>query len=210
MIPPHLLRLTTVLRGNLVLLLAGMCVDGLLFCLTLYTQHQLGFSPMRFGLITAVMTVASVGAAYAAERMIAVVGADRVMRLGLWLLCLTCGCFAITVRYGGSTVPLLAVMLMFGAGMGCAYVAGSVTALTAVPEADSGIAAGLQNIAFTLGSTLGVAVFSTVSISLSVGSAASADRVGLQAGFATGAVIAVLGLGALAARRTARSSWRTR
>ena len=168
MIPPRLLRLTTVLRGGLVLFVAGMCVDGLLFCLTLYTQRQLGFSAMRFGLVTAVMTVASVATAYVAERAIAVVGADRVMRLGLGLLCLTCACFAVTARYGGSTVPLAAGMVLFGAGMGCAYVAGSISALEAVPEADTGIAAGLQNIAFTLGSTLGVAVFSTVAVAASV------------------------------------------
>jgi EmrB/QacA subfamily drug resistance transporter len=211
MIPPRLLRLATVLRGSLVLLVAGMCADGLLFCLTLYTQRQLGFSAMRFGLISAVMTVASVATAYVAERAIAVVGADRIMRLGLGLLCLTCACFAVTARYGGSTVPLAAGMLLFGAGMGCAYVAGSITALEAVPEADSGIAAGLQNIAFTLGSTLGVAVLSTVSAAVSVAagsvaagpvagtarSVASADRTGLPAGFATGAAIAALGLAAL-------------
>lgn len=59
-------------------------------------------------------------------------------------------------------MTLMVIMLLFGLGMGCAYVAGTVASLKDVSEQDSGIAAGLQNISFGLGTTLGVAALSTV------------------------------------------------
>ncbi len=200
MIPPRLLRAGTVLRGNVVLFTAGMSVDGLLFTLTLYTQRSLGFSALQFGLITAVMTLGSVGTAYAAERAIASLGTDRIANIGLGLLGVTCLCFAATVRWGGSVVPLTVGMLLFGAGMGCAYVAGSIASLHGVPHHESGIAAGIQNIAFTLGTILGVAVFSTVSAAqtqrlIAAGSGpVPATRGGLEAAFTIGAVVAACGL----------------
>ena len=200
MIPPRLLRAGTVLRGNVVLFTAGMSVDGLLFTLTLYTQRSLGFSALQFGLITAVMTLGSVGTAYAAERAIASLGTDRIANIGLGLLGVTCLCFAATVRWGGSVVPLTVGMLLFGAGMGCAYVAGSIASLHGVPHHESGIAAGIQNVAFTLGTILGVAVFSTVSAAqtqrlIAAGSGpVPATRGGLEAAFTIGAVVAACGL----------------
>jgi hypothetical protein len=120
------LRDPMLVAGNLVLVAAGMLVDGLLFTLTLYTQRVLGCSAIRFGVITA--------------------------------------------------------MLPFGLGMGCAYVAGTVASLQDVPEQDSGIAAGLQNISFGLGTTLGVAALSTVAAARELGSRVLTERGGTRAG----------------------------
>ena len=203
MLPLRLLRARTAVAGNLVLLTAGVTVDGLLFILTLYTQRVLGYSAVTFGLITAIMTVSSVGAAYLAQRAIGRLGARPVARSGLGMLVLTCLGFAAASAGGGSLLALAACMLLFGLGMGCAYVAGTVASLEGVPEQDSGIAAGVQNISFSLGTTLGVAALSTIAAAASghvlswpgTGHLAALAG-GYRAAFIGGALLAALGLAA--------------
>jgi MFS family permease len=206
MLPPRLLRSRTLVAGNLVLIAAGMSVDGLLFILTLYTQRVLGYSPLRFGSVTAIMTVSSVGASYLSQRAVTRFGHRPVTFCGMTLLGLTCLGFAAGTTRGGEPAVLIASMLGFGLGMGCAFVAGTVASLTDVPERDSGIAAGVQNISFGLGTTLGVAALSTVAAAVTrqvqsrPGSAGVAALTsGYRAAFLAGALIALLGLAAAGA-----------
>lgn len=60
---------------------------------------------------------------------------------------------------------LTAGMLNLGLGIGCAFVAGSVSSLAGVPSEDSRVAPGVQRIPVSLGATMGVALVSTVSVS---------------------------------------------
>src|SRR5262249_41908675 len=57
LVPLHLFRSTSLVGGNLVLLMIGMAVYGMGFALTQYAQIVLGYSAMQFGLMFAVMTV---------------------------------------------------------------------------------------------------------------------------------------------------------
>ncbi len=198
-IPPSLLRSSGLVGGNLVLVAAGMCVDGLLFTLTQLTQRTLGYSALQFGLVTAIMTTTSVGAAYAAQRALVRVGVRPVATTGLTLLGLSCLAFAATVRWGGGVQVLAAGMLLFGLGMGCAFVAGSVASLADVAEAESGVAAGVQNISFSVGATLGVAILSSVAAGGSAALTSIGQPVALalaggqQAAFLVGAGLALVG-----------------
>jgi hypothetical protein len=84
--------------------------------------------------------------------------------------------------------------------MGPAYVGGSNASLLDVPSGDAGAAGALQNIAFTAGSIIGVALYATV---LSAAAAAAVD--GWERylpAFAAGALLmlAVAGSLAVAAR----------
>jgi len=184
MLPRALIRSRSVVAGNSVLLVAGMCVDGLLFTLTLYTQRQLGYGPLEFGVLTAIMTVVSAATAAGAQRGVGRSGPRVVAAIGLGFLTVTCLVFAVAASMGLGLVALVSGMITFGIGMGCAFVAGSVAALGGIPERDSGAAAAVQSIAFTVGTALGVALLST----------ASAAASSYTAGFVTGAVIAFLGL----------------
>jgi hypothetical protein len=99
---------------------------------------------------------------------------------------------------GGSLVILIGGMVTFGLGMGGAFVAGSVASLQDVAHKESGVAAAVQNISFGLGTTVGVAVLSTVI----AGSSDSRGRVvgghaligATQAAFAAAAAIALVGV----------------
>jgi MFS family permease len=201
-LPPWLLRSRAALAGNATLFFAGMCVDGLLFTLTLYTQRVRGFSPLEFGAVTAVMTLCSTGAAWLAQRAVKRIDASVVANAGMVLLALTCGVFAFATSLRAPWPGLLAGMVTFGFGMGCAFVAGSVAALKDVRDQDSGVAAAVQNIAFASGTTFGVAVFATIATATTShlaphGHAHLADLTsGYRAAFVGGALIAALGLAA--------------
>jgi hypothetical protein len=86
-------------------------------------------------------------------------------------------------------------LLVFGPGLGAAYVAGSIVSLGGIAEADAGLASGLNNSAFQIGGAVGVAILSTVAVSHAHGTnPLVALTNGYQAAFATAIVFAVLGL----------------
>src|SRR4029434_1467527 len=56
-------------------------------------------------------------------------------------------------------------LLVFGPGVGLAFVTASIGALGGVSERESGLAAGLSNTSFQIGAALGVAIVTTVAVS---------------------------------------------
>ena len=86
-------------------------------------------------------------------------------------------------------------LLLFGPGLGAAYVAGSIGSLAGVADADAGLASGLNNSSFQIGGAVGVAILSTVAVSQAEGpDPLAALTNGLQSAFATAVVFALLGL----------------
>ncbi len=55
-------------------------------------------------------------------------------------------------------------LLIFGAGLGAAFVASQIAALAGVAERESGLAAGLVDSSFNIGGALGMAILSTVAV----------------------------------------------
>src|SRR5262249_37623393 len=82
LVPVRIFRARALVGGNLVLLDAGMSVDGTLLIVTLYAQEVLGYSAVQFGLMTAVMTVTSAAGAYTAQAVVARAGVRRVGAAG--------------------------------------------------------------------------------------------------------------------------------
>jgi MFS family permease len=203
-VPSWLVRSRRLMAGNVTMVVAGMCVDGLLFILTLLTQRIWGYSALEFGGAAAVMTITSVGASWAAQRAIATLGTGPVTTVGLGLLCLTGVIFVMTATASGNTKLLLAGMVVFGAGMGLVFVAGSVASLHGVSEENSGVASAVQTISFTMGSAVGVAVVSTVAAATtehlsSHGVTLATLTSGYRAALVGVAVVAALGLAATTA-----------
>jgi MFS family permease len=102
-------------------------------------------------------------AASIAQRVITRFGHRPVGHAGLAMLCISDAGLAATTALGGSPVAIAGCMLLFGLGMGCAFVPGTIASLEGVPDEDSGIAAAIQNTSFGLGTTLGVAILSAIS-----------------------------------------------
>jgi hypothetical protein len=107
------------------------------------------------------------------------------------------GCLLLTgVSVDGSYLgDMFFALLVFGPGLGAAYVAGSIGSLAGVAERDAGLASGLNNSSFQIGGAVGVAVVSTVAVS-QVGGAdpLAAMTNGFQSAFATAIIFAAVGL----------------
>ncbi|MGN9913980.1 MFS transporter [Phytohabitans sp. LJ34] len=203
LLPLRIFRSRTVVGGNVAIFAVGMAVDGALFILTLYAQQVLGYSAVQFGLMTAVMTGMAIVGALTGQAVVTRIGLRPVMLAGMLLV--GGGCLLLTqISAEGSYVDdLLAAMLVFGPGLGAAFVAAQIAALTGVHEQESGLASGLVDTAFNIGAALGIAIASTVAVSrteelLARENAAaptgSALTEGFQVAFAVTAVFVLIGL----------------
>lgn len=195
-LPARLFRSRSALAGNGVVLASGIAVDGLLTLATIYTQRVLGFSALVFGMALAVMTITSVAAVWLGQRWVTHRGVRPVAVTGSVLLSGACLAFALTPAGPGAPPVLFAGLLVFGCGMGAAFVAGQIAAVMGAHPDDVGAASGLEETVFTVGGTIGVALVSSISLSFAQNGAA-AELSGLHAGFA--ALAAVTAAGAVAA-----------
>jgi EmrB/QacA subfamily drug resistance transporter len=202
LVPLRLLRSRTLVGANLVMLLFGTVAFGVPFVLTLYAQQVLGYSAIEFGLGTAVFTVMAAVGSIVSQAVVLKVGFRTVAATGMVLL--AGGALVLTqVSAGGSYVgDMLFGLIVYGAGIGPAFVTSTVAALAGVEEDESGLASGLSNTAFQIGAALGVAIVTTVAVTRSEDFLAAnhganpvvALNEGLQSAFLACVVLAGIGV----------------
>ena len=193
LVPLRIFRSRFLVGGNLVLLTVGMCVDGMLVIATLYAQNVLGYSTIQFGLMTAVLTVMSVVGAYTAQGIVGRVGSRPVALAGMTLIGGACVLFTQVSVNGSYLDDLFVGFLLFGPGLGAAFVASQIASLTGVAEQESGLAAGLVDSAFNVGSALGIAIVTTVAVARTedVLAGGGAELGAITEGFQSAFVVAV-------------------
>jgi EmrB/QacA subfamily drug resistance transporter len=197
--PLRVFRSRALVGGNVVLFLLGTAAFGVPFILTQYAQEVLGWSPVQFGLASLVIPVTALIGTSTAQAVATKRGVRRVAVVAMALTGL--GSLALTqVSVGGSYLSdLIFAMPFLGIGVGAAFVAGSIASLTGVAETEAGLASGLNNASFQIGSAVGVAILSSVAVSGAQGTdplAALTD--GYQSAFAAAIVVAALGVVAAA------------
>jgi MFS family permease len=193
LLPVRVLASRTRIGGNLVILSAGMSVDGVLYGFTLLTQDVLDYSPSRFGVLAAAMTTASFFGIGTAQRLTSRFGARVVATPALMLISVGAALLARAPHHSDPAPLLLGSMVILGTGIGAAFVVGQIAALAGVTAQDAGIAAGIEESTFTIGNALGIALVAALV-------AANASlATGLRHGLHAVAVISSLGgLAALA------------
>ena len=193
--PLRVFRSRALVGGNLVLFTLGLLAFGMPFILTQYAQGVLHYSPLEFGLASVVMPVMAAVGSIGGQAIATKVGLRPVAAVGLALTGL--GCLLLTqVSVDGSYLEdIFLGLLVFGPGLGAAYVAGSIGSLAGVAESDAGLASGLNNSSFQIGGAVGVAILSTVALSEADGSDPLAALTnGFQSAFAVAIIFAVVGL----------------
>jgi EmrB/QacA subfamily drug resistance transporter len=179
LVPLRIFRSRPLVGGNLITLAFGMGAFGLNFLFTQYAQLALGYSAMRYGLMSSVLAAAAVVGSFVGQTMVTRVGIRPVAAVSLVLAGIGATVLSrLTVDSGYFELAFWG-LLVFGAGLGAGTVAGSIIALSGVAEYDSGVASGVQNASFQIGGALGIAVLSAVSVAHSTGTSA----VGLTAGY---------------------------
>jgi MFS family permease len=153
--------------ANAVMLLFGMLAIAMPFVLTLYAQQVLGYSAVRFGVGSVVLALGATVGAIVGQAAVLKVGIRPAAAIGMALM--GAGSLLLTqVSVGGSYFgDIFFGLLVFGPGVGLAFVAATVAALAGVPEHEAGLASGLSNTALQIGGALGVAIASTVAITRS-------------------------------------------
>jgi len=167
LVPLRILRSRTLVGANLVMLLFGTVAFGMPFILTLYAQQVLGYSALEFGLGTAVFAALAAVGSIVGQAIVLQVGFRAVAAAGMALI--GAGSLLLTqASVGGSYFgDIFFGIIVYGPGIGLAFVTVSIAALAGVAERESGLASGLSNTAFQFGAALGVAIVTTVAVSRS-------------------------------------------
>jgi EmrB/QacA subfamily drug resistance transporter len=200
LVPLQIFRSRSLVGGNVVLLTAGVCIEGMLLIVTLYAQEVLGYSTIQFGLMTAVMTAMSIVGAYSAQAIVTRIGSRPVGAAGMLLIGVACLLLTQVSASGSYLDDIFLGLLVFGAGLGPAFVASQIAALADVAERESGLAAGLVDSSFNIGGALGVAILSTVAVARADAVAGGANpgpgavTEGFQAAFLVAVGFGLLGL----------------
>jgi EmrB/QacA subfamily drug resistance transporter len=181
LVPLRIFGKRTLTSGNVLVFTAGMAVDGLLFTATIFAQQVLGYSALRYGLLSAAMTVTSVVGVFAGQALVTKVGLRPIGIAGMLLI----GAGSLSLAWVSGGGDLLIGMLVFGPGMGAAFVGAQIAALDGIAEHESGLASGLFDTSFNIGTALGIAIVTTVAIS---------HPSGHRAAFAVTAGFVLLGL----------------
>jgi EmrB/QacA subfamily drug resistance transporter len=158
-------RSRTIVGANAVMLVFGALPYGLSFTLTLYAQQVLGYSAVRFGLTSLVFPAMAAVGSIVGQSIVLRIGFRPVAAVGMALM----GGGAVLLTHvsanGSYFGDVFFGLLVFGPGVGLAFVTASIAALAGVAEDESGLASGLSNTSFQVGAAVGVAIVSTVAVS---------------------------------------------
>jgi predicted MFS family arabinose efflux permease len=148
------------------------------------------------------MTVMSVIGAYTAQAVVTRIGSRGIGAVGMTLIAVAC-LLLTRVSFPGSYIDdIFLGLLIFGAGLGAAFVASQIAALGGAADEESGLAAGLVDSSFNIGGALGIAILSTVAVASTDESLTrTADDAqlraitdGYQSAFAVAVGVALVGL----------------
>jgi EmrB/QacA subfamily drug resistance transporter len=202
LVPLRILRSRTLLGANAVMLLFATVAFGMPFTLTLYAQQVLGYSAVKFGLTSVVFPAMAAVGSIVGQAVVLRIGFRPVAAVGMALM--GAGSLLLTqVSVGGSYFgDIFLGLLVFGPGIGLAFVTATVAALAGVAEHESGLASGLSNTAFQMGAAIGTAIVATVAVSQTDDYlAANADAnplvaltEGFQSAFLAAALLAGIGV----------------
>ena len=193
LVPLAIFRVPGLAASNVVMALLGAAWVPMWFFLNLYLQQVLEFSPFAAGSsllpMTVLMMVLMVGVT---ERLVTRFTPKPVLVSGLAVLAVGLGILT-GVSAGGSFLDdVLVGSLVAAVGMSLAYIPAMMSALAGAGPANAGLASGIVNSTYQIGSALGLAVMTAVATS------AGADQLGDAAALTDGYAAAFVGATAIA------------
>ena len=181
--------------ANMAQLLLGAAWVPMWFFLNLYLQQVLGAGALAAGAALLPMTVLIVlGMTLVAPRLLAKFGAKPLIVAGFGFLAAGLVWLAFARPDGAYVVDVLPASLVAAFGMALAFVPSLGTAIGAARPEETGVASGLVNTSYQIGSAVGLAALTVLSSAIA-GSSTSPEELtgGYTAAFIGAAVIAALG-----------------
>lgn len=182
--------------ANLAQLLLGAAWIPMWFFLNLYLQQVLGYTAFPSGAALVPMTVLiMIGMVVLAPRAIGRFGPKNMTVAGLLLLAAGMAWLSFVRPDGSFVTDVLPASLVAALGMSLAFIPTLGTAISAARPEEGGLASGIVNTSYQVGSAIGLAAMTAVA------AAYGADRIGdpvaltdgFSAAFLGAAVVALLG-----------------
>lgn len=210
LVPLAIFQAPNLAAGNLAMALLGAAWIPMWFFLNMYLQEVLGYGAFDSGLALLPMTLAIMFLMIlATEKVVGRVGPKSALVFGLAILGTALLLFS-RMHVGGSFIADVLVPSLLGAiGMSLAYIPAMITATATVRPEDGGLASGLVNTTYQVGSAIGLAAMvalasaRTSSLAATGIAAVGATNGGFSAAFVGAGVIAFAA--ALLAAATVRS-----
>lgn len=191
-----ILRTPDLAAANLAQLLLGAAWIPMWFFLNLYLQQVLNLGAFASGsallpMTTVIMLIMIV----VAPRLAARFGARAMVVAGLAVLAIGLGWLSFVSPTGTFWIDVLPASLVTASGMALAFIPSLGTAISSARQEEGGLASGIVNTSYQVGSALGLAAMTAVASALGAGQTADTALLteGLSAAFAGAAAIAVAG-----------------
>ena len=187
-------RAPNLAAANLAQVLLGAAWIPMWFFLNLYLQQVLGYSAFPSGAALLPMTgLIMFGMVVLAPRAIGAFGPKRTTVAGLLLLAVGMGWLSLVDPAGSFAVDVLPASLVAALGMSLAFIPTLGTAISAARPEEGGLASGIVNTSYQIGSALGLAVMTAVA------AANGADKIGDPEALTQGYSAAFIGAALVAA-----------
>ncbi|PHV68125.1 MFS transporter [Williamsia muralis] len=179
--------------ANLAQLLLGAAWIPMWFFLNLYLQQVLGYNAFPSGAALLPMTgLIMLGMIVLAPKVIGTLGLKVPIVVGLLILALGLGWLSLARPNGNYWIDVLPASLVAALGMSLAFIPSLSTAISAARPEEGGLASGIVNTSYQVGSALGLAAMTAVA------AAYGADQLGNKAALTDGFSAAFLGAAAIA------------
>ncbi|MGW5435969.1 MFS transporter [Nocardia asteroides] len=172
------------------------------FFLNLYLQQVLGYSAFPSGAALLPMTtLIMLGMVVLAPKAMARFGARPMIVTGLIVLGLGLGIMSLVRPTGNFWVDVLPASLVAAGGMSLAFIPSLGTAISAARPEEGGLASGIVNVSYQVGSALGLAAMTAVAAAFGAGELGDAQALtdGYSAAFLGAGLLALAGAGITAA-----------
>ncbi|TYC23382.1 MFS transporter [Micromonospora sp. MP36] len=187
-------RAPNLAAANVAQIMLGAAWIPMWFFLNLYLQQVLGYSAFPSGAALLPMTILiMIGMIFLAPRAIARFGPSRMVVTGLAVLAVGLGWLALVRPDGSFAVDVLPASLVAALGMSLAFIPSLGTAISSARPEEGGLASGIVNTSYQIGSALGLAAMTAVA------AATGADRLGDLPALTDGYSAAFVGAGIIAA-----------
>ncbi|MGW4293203.1 MFS transporter [Micromonospora chersina] len=187
-------RAPNLAAANIAQLLLGAAWIPMWFFLNLYLQQVLGYRAFPSGAALLPMTILiMIGMIALAPRAIARFGPKPMVVAGLAILAVGLGWLALVRPDGTFIVDVLPASLVAALGMSLAFIPSLGTAISSARPEEGGLASGIVNTSYQVGSALGLAAMTAVA------SSAGADQLGDLPALTDGYSAAFVGAGIIAA-----------
>lgn len=200
LLPLTIFKAPNLAAGNLVMMLMAGAWIPLWFYLNLYLQHSLHYSAFYSGLallpMTIVIMILMVGLT---GKLIAKFGFKRNLVTGMAVLTIALFWFSNVPLNGNYMTHVLGASLLGAIGMSMAYIPGTMASVSGAKPQEAGLASGLVNTTYQIGSAIGLAI--AVALAMSTTNNLTAQNVdaktavnsGFQTAFMAAAVISGIG-----------------